>query len=300
MSVAVLATLRPAGPSLAGAIAAGFAPVAKLYGWAALVLPAVRAARRRDVRGLGMAAALVLPGAAAAAWAWSRNGSPVPLQENLRAVTSASPWEVPWLRDAWTVAKTHVWVSGMGFHVFPTAVHLVAVAALAALAARTAVAVRRDRELRASAGALAAPLALFGAALAYHAWRNYSYFRDSGGSGGWYLWAMALPEALLLTFGLSRRARLTALAAGAALFLALTIAGDAALFLEGTGALLESGPHHHIAGASSVPPGVLLDRFLASRPRPAAFLALLLTPLSWVAGAWAAGSVGRFARPARP
>ena len=103
-----------------------------------------------------------------------------------------------------------------------------------------------------------------------------------------------------MLFGLSRRARLTGLAAGAALFLALAIAGDAALFLEGTGALLESGPHHHIVGASSVSPGVLLDRFLASRPRPAAFLALLLTPLSWAAGACAAASVRRFARPARP
>lgn len=300
MSVAVLGTLRSAGPSLGAALAGGLAPAAKLYGWAALVLPALRALRRRDLRGLAVVSALVLPGVAVAAWAWTRSGTPVPLQENLRDVTSASVTEVPWLQNAWTVAKTHVWVSGMGFHVFPTAVHVLGVLAFAALAVLTLVAVRRDPRLRARAGALAAPLALFGAALVYHAWRNYSYFRDSGGTGGWYVWAMALPEALFLTLGFARLPRLTGLVAGLGFFLALLVAGDAALFLEGTGALLETGTRHHIAGIAAVPPDVLASTFLASRPRPAAFLALVLVPASWVAAAWTAASVRRFARSRRP
>jgi hypothetical protein len=299
VSVAVLGTLRAGRPSLGSALAAGFAPAAKLYGWAALVIPSVRALRRRDPIGVATAAALVLPGAAVAAWAWVRNGSPFPLQENLRDVTSAAPWEVPWLRDAWTIAKTHVWVSGMGFHVFPTAVHLLAAIALLGLAALTVVTVRRDDRLRASAGALAAPLALFCAALAYHAWRNYSYFRDSGGTGGWYLWAAALPEALLLTMGLSRRPRLTGLTIGLALFLALAAAGDMALFFEGTGALLETGARHRIAGVADTPLGILVTTFLSSRPRPAALLALVLGPLSWASGAWAVATERGFARSIR-
>jgi hypothetical protein len=286
VSVAVLGTLRAAGPSVGGALAAGFAPAAKLYGWAALVLPVMRALRRRDRLGVAIAVSLVLPGGAVAAWAWARNGSLLPLQENLRDVTSAAPWEVPWLHDAWTIAKTHVWVSGMGFHVFPTSVHVLAALALLGLAALTVATVWRNLGLRAPAGALAVPLALFGAALGYHAWRNYSYFRDSGGTGGWYLWAAALPEALLLTLGLSRRPRLTGLAAGLALFLVLAVAGDTALFLEGTGALLETGVGHHIAGAASDKSfGDLVETFLASRPRPAAILALVLVPLSWVSAA---------------
>lgn len=300
VSVAVLGTLRAAGPSLWSALAAGLAPAAKLYGWAALVLPVGRALRRRDTRGMAIAGALVLPGAAVAAWAWARNGSPLPLQENLRDVTSAALGEVPWLRDAWTIAKTHVWVSGMGFHVFPAGVHLLAVLALFGLAALTIAEVRRDPRLRAPAFALAAPLALFGSALAYHAWRNYSYFRDAGGTGGWYLWAAALPEALFLTLGLSRRPRLTGLAAGLALFLALAAAGDVALVLEGTGALLESGAHHRIAGIADASPGIVVETFLASRPRPLALLALVLGPLSWASGAWAIASVRGFARAVRP
>lgn len=300
LSVAVLGTLRAAGPSFGGALAAGFAPAAKLYGWAALVLPVVRALRRRDARGAAIVVALVLPGAVVAAWAWARNGSPLPLQENLRDVTSAALGEVPWLRDAWTIAKTHVWVSGMGFHVFPAAVHVLAVLALLGLAALTVAAVRRDPGLRAPAIALAAPLALFGVALAYHAWRNYSYFRDSGGTGGWYLWAAALPEALFLTLGLSRRPRLTGLAAGLALFLAFAAAGDVALFLEGTGALLETGAHHRIAGVADTSLGILVTTFLASRPRALALLALVLVPLSWLSGAWAVASVRGFTRTFDP
>ena len=210
---------------------------------------------------------------------------------------SASLAEVPWLRDVWTIAKTHVWVSGMGFHVLPTPIHVSALLLLLACAALSAAAVRRVPGLRRPAALLAIPLALFGVSLAYHAWRNFSFFRDSGGTGGWYLWAMAVPEALFLTLGLSRRARLTGLAAGLALFLALSIAGDVALFLEGTGALLERGPHHRISGVAGLPPGILLERFLASRPSPAAFLALVLGPVSWGVAVRAVASVGRFARP---
>ena len=300
MSLAVVGSLRSGGPSLAGALGAGLAPAAKLYAWAALAVPAALAFGRKSARALGTAAALILPGAAVAAWAWLRHGSPLPLQENLRPIASASLSEVPWLRDAWTVAKTHVWVSGMGFHVFPSPVYVCALLLLVACAALSAAAVRRAPEMRRPSALLAIPLVLFGAALAYHAWRNYSYFRNSGGTGGWYLWAMALPEALFLTLGLSRRARLTGLAASLALFLALSIAGDAVLFLEGTGALLERGVHHRISGVAGLPPGVLFDRFLASRPRSTAFLALALVPLSWGAGAFADASVLRFARPARP
>lgn len=300
MSVAVVGSLRAGGPSLAGALAAGLAPAVKLYAWAALAVPAALAFARRSARAFGTAAAMILPGVAVAVWAWLRHGSLLPLQENLRPVASASPADVPWLRDAWTVAKTHVWVSGMGFHVFPVPIHACALLLLLAGGALSVAAVRRTPELRRPAALLAIPLALFAAALAYHAWRNFSYFRDSGGTGGWYLWAMALPEALLLTLGLSRRARLAGLAAGLALFLVLSVAGDAALFLEGTGALLERGARHRISGVAGVAPGLLLQRFLVSRPRPAAFLALVLVPLAWGMAARAVASVRRFARPVRP
>ena len=300
MSLAVVGSLRSGGPTLAVAIGAGLAPAAKLYAWAALAVPAALACARKSARALGTAAALILPGAAVAVWAWLRHGSPLPLQENLRPIASASLSEVPWLRDAWTVAKTHVWVSGMGFHVFANPVHIGALLVLLGGVALSLAAVWRAPELRRPAALLAIPLALFGTALAYHAWRNFSYFRDSGGTGGWYLWAMALPEALLLTLGLSRRTRLTGLVTGLALFLALSVAGDAALFLEGTGALLEKGAHHRISGIADLPARILFERFLASRPQPAAFLALALVPLSWCAGLFAALSVRRFARPARP
>ena len=96
---------------------------------------------------------------------------------------------------------------------------------------------------------------------------------------------MALPESLLLAWGLSRRERLPA-AFGLLLgsLLLLTAAGDGVLFLEASGRLVTTPGNHHLLGVEPVAARRFLSAFLESRPRPAAIAALLLAPASWLTG----------------
>lgn len=277
------------GPEMAGAAAAGLSPWAKLYGWPAIPALAFRAWRNdgsaapSKVRRILATALLLVPGALLAVLSRRKHGSSVSMLEVLDARSSVSPAHVPWLRDIWTIAKSHLWISGMDKIVFPTAVYVPLVAALVVLAVTGLRRLRRDRPL---ALQLVVPLALFAAALAFFSWKNYAYFRQPGGAGGWYLWAMALPEALILAAGaasgsVSRRSVLVLFAA----FLVLTIAGDAAVALESVGRLVVTSGNHHILGLADAGFVDLVSRFAASRPAGIAVGAFACAGASYLAGA---------------
>jgi hypothetical protein len=192
---------------------------------------------------------------------------------------------VPWLRNLWTIAKTLVFVSGMPPRVFPKWLHLVALALLAAGVGRTLRQILRHgtEQDRSNLAWLAAPLLLFGASLLYHSWRNYSFFHGPGGTGGWYLWAVLLPESLLVTWGLARKPP-PAFALGAMLsfFLVLTIVSDAVLFFGSVGCLVTAG--QEVVGIQW-PSRSIWGVFLASRPHAAALAAVLGVVSSWLLAA---------------
>lgn len=271
-----------------GAAAAGFAPWAKLYGWCAV--PGSLWARRRDSKARLAAgvALLLVPGGVLALLSRIRNGHAISLLEILNRPTPANFGQIPWLRDLWTIGKTHIWVSGISAIVFPTPVYAVLVAALAGLLAATLGAFRgADESARRALGALAIPVVCFGLALAFFSWKNFELYRAPGGTGGWYLWAMALPESLLLAWGAcrSRSGRKWLLAVLAAFF-AVGVCGDLALFAEVSGRLRVSPGNHHLLGLAPASPKELLAAFLASRPLPAAVAAAALASASWLLGAW--------------
>ena len=190
-----------AGGLRIGAAAAGFAPWAKLYGWAVIpkfawnhIRPGPRPLRRAAVLVL-----LIFP-AFTLAWLSWRISTAVSLLENLQHPTDVGFADVPWLKDAWTVLKTHIWISGMSNLVFPTAVDVglsLAFAVLLVTGLRS-IATSKDSTARALAPELVAPVVFFGIALAYFAYRNFALNRGAGGFGGWYVWSLALPESLLL------------------------------------------------------------------------------------------------------
>ncbi len=284
-----------------GAAAAGFAPWAKLYGWCAV--PGSLWARRRDskarlARGLAL---LLVPGAILALLSRIRNGQAISLLEILNRPRPAAFGQVPWLRDLWTIGKTHLWVSGISAIVFPTPVYAVLIAALAGLLAATLAALRgADGNARRELTALAIPVVFFGFALAFFSWKNFELYRAPGGTGGWYLWAIALPEALLLTWGASRtRAGRRGLLAVLAAFFVLGVCGDLALFAEVSGRLRVTPGNHHVLGLAPTSAKELFAAFLDSRPLPAAAAAIALVLASWVVGAWtlAAASEGHMVRP---
>src|SRR5207237_650739 len=175
--------------------------------------------------------------------------------------------EVPWLRDAWTIAKTHLWVSGMSSLVFPNAVYIVLVAGLGGcvyLTVKTIVAADDAAAYR-NFWTLTAPIAFFLIAMGYFSWKNFARFREPGGAGGWYFWALALPEALLLAWGIGARKSRAAIPFFSGLFV-LTVAGDIALFVEVSGKLLTAAGNRHLRGISSTPFSELWTAFVGSRP----------------------------------
>ena len=193
--------------ALTASFAGGLAPWAKLFGWAGVPSVGAWALRRGSSRlaRLACLALLLVPGLLLAWGSWKINGQALPIQENLRAAGSPPLSEIPWLRDAWAIAKTFVWVSGASSLVFPNGIYLVSVIVLAASLVLTLTTVRNGQEKLLFLGL---PVLLFGFALTYHSWRVFGAYGKSG-SAGWYLWALALPLGLLTTWGLarSRRAR---------------------------------------------------------------------------------------------
>jgi hypothetical protein len=210
------------------------------------------------------------------------HGSEIALADVLSRPRAVTLHEVPWLRDAWAFAKSHLWVSGMSVRVFPVVPYALLVSGLAACgwkAAGTRYTERRDRR---NLFSLSAPLLLFAAAVVYFAPKNFAAYRSPGGVGGWYLWSMALPESLLLTFGFARADRISrwfpVLLSG---FLLLTIAGDLALFAEPSGLLATT--NGHISGVRGSF-AVISEAFRRSRPASVAIGAAVAVFLSWILG----------------
>jgi hypothetical protein len=286
MSGGVLLPLLSGGRErTASAAAAGLSPWAKLYGIAVLPGALLAAGRRGAGKGrLGRLALVAVPPALLAVGSWKIHGGVIALQESLRGAPGVPIGSVPWARDLWTIAKTHVFVAGMSFTVLPNAVYLAALAVIGAGLAATfrSKGFRGDAATKRRLAALALPLAVFGAALLYFCWRNFTYFRGPGGVGGWYAWALALPEALLVCWAASE-SRGAWPPAAAAFFLALTILADAVLFLEASGALKRTARGHAVGVER--PAGTILRGFLASRPPAAAWAALALSLASWAVGA---------------
>lgn len=270
---------------VAAAAAAGLAPWAKLYGLAGIPALAIETGKRGEKnRGVRLAL-LLLPTAVLAAFSRRIHGSAVSLLEILSHPKPVRVLDVPWLRDAWTVAKTHLWVSGMSSYVFPNAVYIVLLAGLAVCASLT---VRRafgrgDPISRQNLFRIVSPIVFFLVALGYFAWKNFARFRAPGGAGGWYLWAMALPEALLLTWGLAGAANRAATVVFAAFFL-LTIAGDLALFGEVSGRLSTGTDNAHIHGFGAETLSEVWTAFFRSRPAGVAWAALAFVAISWCLG----------------
>jgi hypothetical protein len=270
-----------------GDAAGGLAPWVKLYGWAGIPGNLLRALRqKRKFSGSIGAVLLLVPGLLLAYRSRRINGSAISLLEVLTHPKPVHLLEVPWIKDLWTIAKSHLWISGMADIVFPTWIYVILVVPLVALFVRTVLWMIRNRrsEHAARLAKLLIPYGLFWGALAYFSWKNFAYYRGPGGTGGWYLWAMALPEALVLSRAASgarnRKPILILLAA----FLLLTMAGDLVLFGEAAGRLLVTPGNHHLAGWNPCSPAELFRSFGASRPAPAAIGAVVVAPLSWVLG----------------
>ncbi len=296
LSVALSATTGfPKGSgrsAFVASLAGGLAPWAKLYGWVGVPSVGGWALRRRSPRLLRLAclALLLVPGLLLAWVSWKLNGHALPIQENLRPSGHPPLSEVPWLRDAWVIAKTFVWVSGASSLVFPNGIYLMSVLLLAAGLVLTMAMVRDGRDKLVLLGL---PVLLFGLAMAYHSWRILAAYGRNG-SLGWYLWALALPLGLLTTWGVtrSRRARrLLPLVLG--FFLALTILADVVQVLD-TAGMLVTTPNLHLLGVRGFAAGDLTRRFFASRPAPAAAAAIACAAGSWLLGGLA---VARCFRP---
>jgi hypothetical protein len=285
------------GVRLIGAGAAGLAPWAKLYGAAVLPAAAFDAIRKRAGRALALVL-LAVPPLLLAVLSFRLNGTVVPLQENLIPAKPIHFAEVPWLLDMWTIAKTQIWVSGQSTIVFPTWAYPlpIAILLLAVIGSIRHAFRPEQKELASKVAVLLATLALFVFALAYHATRNYAANRVPGGSGGWYLWAMALPETLLFSLwagDLKRRAWLPSVFA---LFLSLLILGDVALFFEAAGGLITSEGNHHILGFHIHPMAGALGTFFRTRPPVIGAAAIFAGIASWLVGGFLVIFVYRLGR----
>ena len=269
--------------AILAAASTGTAPWAKLYGLAGIPGVLVRALRRGE-RNRGIAAALlVLPAVALAILSRRIHGSEIALADVLTHPAAVRLRDVPWARDAWAFVKSHLWVSGMSVRVFPSLVYVVLAVGLALCLWKSASAPRSNARDRRNLSSVSIPVILFLIAAAYFATKNFAAYRSPGGVGGWYLWAMALPEALLLTWGLGHSPRggrwFPILLSG---FLLLTVAGDLALFAEPGGFLANSSGQITVIGGASYPR--VLEAFRRSRPAPVAVVAEATALLSWILG----------------
>jgi hypothetical protein len=270
----------------AGSLAAGIAPWAKLYGLAVLPITAVREALRRGTRiGTRLLRLLLVlcPQVVLTVCSLKLLGHPFPVMYNVRHAPLVPLLSVPWLQDAWAVAKSHIWMSGMSFLVFPTWIYVVPVLlfgwGLFLSLSRIAESDRKDLAI------LVGSVAVFVIALAYHDWRAFSFYGGPGGTGGWYFWAVALPEMLLLTYGARKKGMIRKwILPVLAVFALLTVLADVALFLDSTGLLVRTS-RNHIAGVMSASPSRIVSAYLASRPRPVAIAAAISAVSSWLLAA---------------
>jgi hypothetical protein len=274
----------------AGSLAAGIAPWAKLYGLAAGPVSAVREIFREAVgvriRMLRLLLA-ALPPVVLALCSWRLTGHLFPVMYNVRNEPFASVFEVPWLQDAWLVMKSHIWMSGMSFLVFPTWFYVAPVALMAWGFVLTVM--RSDAGDRQSQRILLGFIGVFVLALAYHDWRSFSSYKGPGGTGGWYLWAVAFPELLLLTDGAVRRAMLREwILPTLTVFIVLTILADTSLLLESTGKLVKTPKGHIVGLVAGVSTGEVATAYLESRPRAIAVAGVILCASSWLLATYVA------------
>jgi len=171
--------------------------------------------------------------------------------------------------------------------VFPTIIYMLIAGAFAFLLGATLKSVSRSgnalsKQLLLN---LLLPLLFFWIALAYFSWRNFALYRGPGGTGGWYLWAIAIPEVLVLTWGATRIVTAVRVLIGVlVILLLLTIAGDLLLFAEPSGRVVAPLPNHHFHGLIPAPMVVFVSDFLASRPPFYAWAAIVLAASSWTLG----------------
>ena len=273
----------------AGSLAAGIAPWAKLYGLAVVPITAVRESLRRGTRIGTRLLRLILvlsPQVVLTFCSLKLLGHPFPVMYNIRHAPLVPLTSVPWLQDAWAVAKSHIWMSGMSFLVFPTWIYVVPVLLFGwGLFLTLSLISASDRKDRKDLAVLVGSVAVFVIALAYHDWRAFSFYGGPGGTGGWYLWAVALPEMLLLTYGARKKGMIRQwILPVLAVFALLTIMADVALFLDSTGLLVRTS-RNHIAGVTSASLSRIVSGYLASRPRPVAIAAAISAISSWLLAA---------------
>jgi hypothetical protein len=281
ISLAVAGSL---GASRWWTLAAGIAPWAKLYGGAALPGAAWPIDGERRLAWLARAGTIAGPVLLFLFFSWRVHGRFLPIQEDLHPRASVGLAEVSWTRNLWTIAKSHVFFSGMPVRVFPKPVYAIALSIVAAALFWTW---RRGRRDRRALALLCLPLLLFWVALLYHSWRTTAFFRSAGATGGWYLWAMLLPESLLVTWGLATSARECRLPVAAALsfFLLLTAMGDVSLVLADGGGLVVL--RDTVVGVRSKAVAAATAAFLRSRPSFVAGGAIAVAIASWVLSAFA-------------
>jgi hypothetical protein len=282
ISVAVASTIvdGPIKSLLAGSLAAGISTWAKLYGAADIPgsLVAAMHGQRRVLRWL----LAVVPALLLLALSRIVHGHVFPLQENILIHGEPGWTRVPWARDVWTLAKTHLFVSGVPSLVFPKAVYLVALVPLGFAAVRTLSCWGTERRRVLLVGL---PLFAFVAALLYHAWRNYSVTQGPGGTGGWYMWAMLLPESLWISWGLARRPVAAAWRTlGMGFFAILTFLGDLVLFGQPGDALIRVG--QEVWGFRFRHVSEVWKSFADSRPAICALLAVVFVLASWIVILW--------------
>lgn len=206
-----------------------FLPIAGAVVLAFAVAACVSEDKKRLLRHLALVLGLVV---AISGWWYARNYLLYGNLSGLQEVTLTSrlsvadrigmAGRVPWLTAWRSMFKQHIWLGNMSLmelsrQTYQFAYFLICVGA-AGLGIRGVAALRRSRQQR--AGVLGAGLGrmtlqpqdrslllclllylsfLLGAA--YHMWQNFILVQAPGGTGGYYLYAVIVPELLLLVYG---------------------------------------------------------------------------------------------------
>ncbi len=218
------------GPALQIGLVAGLGLLTKVYFLTALPAIAVvfvaAGIRHKSVRqALVRLVWVLVPVLVVAGWWHARNLSlygnlsgmfmstiapPMSILDRMRAAA-----QVPWLQGFNTLFREHLWTENSSFGSLSKTTYLVGyiLVALGTLGLiRSFGTSIRARGVRpgdgqsaastSAVGVLAAYYAFFGLGIAYQVLQSFILSRQPGVTGGWYLYAMVVPETVLLTYGL--------------------------------------------------------------------------------------------------